>query len=124
MHYLYIFRILPTKNEYKEISPEYYKHKRKNNIIFEEINFLGRNNLNSVKEISIYLDNLESQLPELKGKREILWRKHKSANENEKMDILKEINELTDKIDTINAQKNACNRIIARYEEIKEFYKK
>jgi len=37
---------------------------------------------------------------------------------------LKGINELTDKIDTIQAQKNACNRIITRYEEIKEDYKK
>ena len=35
-----------------------------------------------------------------------------------------EINALTDKIDTVNAQKNACTRIIARYEEIKEDYKK
>jgi flagellar basal body-associated protein FliL len=60
----------------------------------------------------------------LKGKREILWRKHKSADENEKTDIFKEIKELTDKIDTIQSQKRACNRIIARYEEIKEDYKK
>ena len=37
---------------------------------------------------------------------------------------LKEINELTEKIDTIKVQKNACNRIITRYEEIKEEYKK
>ena len=35
-----------------------------------------------------------------------------------------EINSFTDKIDTIQAQKKACNRIIARYEEIREEYKK
>lgn len=124
VHYLYLFGILPAKNEYKEISPEYYKQKRKNNMIFEEINFLGRNNFNSVKEVEKYMDKLENQLPELKGKRELLWKKHKSADKNEKVDILKEINTLTNKIDTIQAQKKACNRIIARYEEIKEDYKK
>ena len=124
VHYLYLFGILPAKNEYKEISPEYYKQKRKNNMIFEEINFLGRNNFNSVKEVEKYMDKLENQLPELKGKRELLWRKHKSADKNDKNNILIEINELTDKIDTIQAQKNACNRIIARYEEIKDDYKK
>ena len=124
VHYLYLFGVLPAKNEYKEISPEYYKQKRKNNMIFEEINFLGRNNFKSVKEVENYMDNLENQLPELKGKRELLWKKHKSADVNEKKNILKEINELTNKIDTIQAQKKACNEIITRYKEIKEDYKK
>ena len=124
VHYLYLFGKLPAKNEYKEISPEYYKQKRKNNMIFEEINFLGRNSFNSVNEVRNYMNNLEKQLPELKGKREILWRKYKSVYENEKADIFKELREITDKIDTIQAQKKACNEIITRYKEIKEDYKK
>ena len=124
VHYLYLFRILPAKNEYKELTPEYYKQKQKNNMIFEEINFLGRNNFNSIKEIENYIDKLENQLPDLKGKRELLWKNFKSANVNDKKDILKEINELTDIINTIQAQKKTCNRIIARYEEIKEDYRK
>ncbi len=37
VHYLYFFGKLPAKNQYKELTPEYYKQKRKNNIIFEEI---------------------------------------------------------------------------------------
>ncbi len=37
---------------------------------------------------------------------------------------MKEINNLTDKIDTIQAQKKACNRIVARFEQIKEDYEK
>ena len=120
VHYLYLFGKLPAKNEYKELTPAYYKQQRKNKMIFEEINFLGRNNFKSVKEVQDYIDNLEMQLPELKGKREILWRKHKTANETNKNDILKEINELTEKIDTIKVQKSACNRIIERYENLKE----
>ena len=124
IHYLYFFRKLPAKNQYKELTPEYYKQKRKNNMIFEEINFLARNNFESVREVEIYIENLEKQLPELKGKREHLWRKHKTADENYKTKILAEINSFTDKIDTIQAQKKACNRIIARYEEIREEYKK
>ena len=124
VHYLYFFGKLPAKNQYKELTPEYYKQKRKNNMIFEEINFLARNNFKSIKEVENCKDNLENKLPELKGKRELLWRKHKTADENDKPNILKEINALTDKIDTIQAHKNACNRLIARYEEIKEAYKK
>ena len=29
VHYLYFFEILPTKNQYKELSPEYYNQKQK-----------------------------------------------------------------------------------------------
>ena len=124
VHYLYFFKILPAKNQYKELTPDYYKQKRKNNMIFEEINFLARNNFKSINEVENYKDNLENQLPELKGKRELLWRKHKIVDENNKTNILKEINALTDKIDTIQAQKRACNRIINKFDKLKENYKK
>ena len=124
LHYLYFFVILPAKNAYKELSPEHYKQKRKNNMIFEEINFLARHSFTSVCDITKCRENLEHKLLELKGKREILWRKHKIADENEKEEILKQINSLTEEIDKIQAQKNACNRIIARYENIKEYYNK
>ena len=119
IHYLYAFGKLPAKNEYKELSPEYYKQKRKNNMIFEELNFLARYSFYSVSGVTKYKETLENILPELKGKRELLWRKHKSDDINKKAEILKEINSLTEKIDKIQAQKNACNRIIAKYENIK-----
>ena len=124
VHYLYFFGILPAKNEYKELSPEYYKQKRKNNMIIEEINFLARHSFSSIAEITEYKENLENKLPELKGKRELLWRKHKSTDTNKKAEILKDINALTEKIDKIQAQKNACNRIISRYKEIKTGFQK
>ena len=124
VHYLYFFGILPVKNQYKDLSPDYYKQKRKNNMIFEDLNFLARHSFTSISEIIKYKENLENKLPELKGKRELLWRKHKSSDENNKTEILKEINALTEKIDKIQAQKNACNRIIAKYEEIKIDFQK
>ena len=124
VHYLYFFEILPAKNQYKELSPEYYKQKRKNNMIFEELNFLARHFFNSIADVTKYQENIESKLPELKGKRELLWRKHKSTDTNKKAEILKEINVLTEEIDKIQAQKNACNGIIAKYEDIKIDYEK
>ncbi len=119
VHYLYAFGKLPAKNEYKEVSSDYYKQKRKNNMIFEELNFLARHSFNSISDVKEYKQNLENKLPELKGKRELLWRKHKSSDENNKTEILKEINALAEEIDKIQAQKNACIRIISRYEQIK-----
>ena len=124
IHYLYAFGKLPAKNEYKELSPDYYKQKRKNDMIFEELNFLARHSFNSVFDVTKYKENLENKLPELKGKRELLWRKQKSADTNKKAEILKDINALTEKIDKLQAQKNACNRIISRYDEIKNDFQK
>ena len=125
VHYLYAFNILPAKNEYIELTPEYYKQKRKNNMIFEELNFLSRHRFKSINEIKDYKVNFENQLPKLKGKREDLWRKyHKTTNENDKTTMKKEINKLTEEIDTITAQRNACNRIIDRYSIVKESLQK
>lgn len=70
VHYLYAFKILPAKNEYKEMTLEYYKKKRENNRIFEEINFIGRNKFDSINKVKDYKYNLENKLPELKGQRE------------------------------------------------------
>ena len=125
MHYLYAFGKLPVKNEYKKLTPEYYKQKRKNNMIFEELNFLARHKFNSITEVAEYKEKQESKLPELKGKRENLWRKYNKTTDIALKDaILKEINQLTEEIDTSQAHKKACNRIIVRYEEIKEECKK
>lgn len=63
MHYLYALKILPTKNEYKKFTPEYYRQKRKNNMIFEELNFLARHSFQSIKKVEDYKVNLEKQLP-------------------------------------------------------------
>ena len=122
VHYLYFFGILPTKNQYKELSADYYKQKRKNNMIFEELNFLAKHSFKTISDVREYKQNLENKLPELKGKRELLWKNHKSADTNKKDEILKDINALTEEIDKIQAQKNACNRIVARYEEIKNVF--
>ena len=124
VHYLYAFKILPSKVDKQELTPEYYKQKRKNSMIFEELNFLARNKFEKVSDVKDYKTNIEKELPILNGQREILWRKYnKSVNEKDKSNILKEINQLTEKIDIAQAQKNACIRIIDRYAKIKEDYK-
>ena len=121
VHYLYFFGILPAKNKDKELTPEYYRKKRKNKMIFEELKFFVKKQITSISDIKEYKEKIENKLPELKGKRENLWRKYnKTTDVDLKGAILKEINQLTEEIDTSQAHKNACNRIIVRYEEIKE----
>ena len=123
VHYLYLFKKLPVKNEYKKQTPEYFKKKRENDRIFEEINFMARNHFKSIGEIREYQKECENKLPEVKSKRENLWRKYnKVADSGEKLKIINEIGILTQRIDKIQAHKNACGRMIKRFEEIKEEY--
>ena len=125
VHYLYFFGILPAKNKYKELTPEYYKQKRKNKMIFEELKFFVKNQITSISDIREYKEKIENKLSEIKGKRENLWRNYNKATDVAlKGAILKEINQLTEEIDTSQAHKKACDRIIVRYEEIKEECKK
>lgn len=125
VHYLYKFGKLPAKIQAQELIPEYFKEKRKSNMIFEELNFLARHSFQSVNEVEDYRINLEDQLPALKSKRENLWRKYNKTTDNIAKNTIKaEINKLTDRIDIITAQRNACNRIIDRYPIIKEGYQK
>ena len=125
VHYLYAFKILPAKIYAKELTPEYYKQKRKNDMIFEELNFLARNKFEKITDVIEYKINIESELPMLKGQRECLWRKYnKTTNENDKSTILKEITQLAEKIDIAQAHKNACIRSINRYSQIKKDYEK
>ena len=37
VHYLYVFKILPAKNEYMKNTPEYYKKKKENGKIFHQM---------------------------------------------------------------------------------------
>lgn len=125
VHYLYAFKILPSKVDKQELTPEYYKQKRKNTMIFEELNFLAKNKFETVADVKDYKSNIEKELPNLKGQREILWRKYnKFVNENDKSNILKEINQLAEKIDIAHTQKNACIRLVDRYAKLKKIIKK
>ena len=125
VHYLYLFKKLPVKNEHKKQTPEYFKQKRENDQIFEEINFMARNYFKSIEEMKNYQKECEDKLPELKSRRENLWRKYNRVVDlDEKSKIMREIENLTQRIDKIQAHKNACGRMIKRFEEIKEEYLK
>lgn len=119
VHYLYKFGKLPAKNEYKELTPAYFKQKKLNVRIFEELNFLARNNFKTIQEIKDYQSSYESKLPELKSQRENLWRKYnKTTNKTQKV----QINLLSEKITTINNCINVCGRCVIRFEKLRKEY--
>lgn len=123
VHYLYKFGKLPAKNEYKELTPAYFKQKKENTRIFEELNFLARNNFKTIQDIKDYQTSYESKLPELKSKRENLWRKYsKTTDETQKIEIKTQIDLLSEKITTITNYANICNKCITRLDKFSEEY--
>ena len=124
VHYLYVFKILPAKNEYKKNTPEYYKNKKENDKIFDEINFMGRHSFESIQEMKEFEESLENKLPELKSKRENLWRRYNKTIDNEKKsEIKKEIDVLSEKIKNIHNNCNICGRCIVNLEKIVAEYR-
>lgn len=123
VHYLYKFGKLPAKNGYKELTPAYFKQKKENERIFEELNFLARNNFKSTHDIQDYQIFCENKLPELKSQRENLWRKYnKTTNEPQKVEIKSQINLLSEKITTINNYTNICGKCVIRFKKLRKEY--
>lgn len=123
VHYLYKFGKLPAKNEYKELTPAYFNQKKENTRIFEELNFLVRNNFKTIQEIKDYQSSCKSKLPELKSKRENLWRKYnKNTDETKKAEIKTQIDLLSEKITNINNCTNICGRCVIRFEHLRKEY--
>lgn len=121
VHYLYKFGKLPAKNEYKELTPAYFKQKRENTRIFEELNFLARNNFTSIQDIKNYQTSCQNKLPELKSYRENLWRKYNKATDNAKKEEFKqEIEKLSENIKVIHNHCNICGRCVVRLDKLRK----
>lgn len=123
VHYLYKLGKLPVKNEYKELTPAYFRQKKENRRIFEELNFLARDNFKTIQEIQRYQTSCLNKLPELKSQRENLWRKYnKSTDETKKSEIKQEINVLTENITNISNYANICVRCVSRLDKLRKEY--
>lgn len=123
VHYLYKLGKLPAKNTYKELTPAYFKQKKENSRIFEELNFLARNNFKTIQDVQEYQSNCENKLPELKSYRENLWRKYNKTTDNaKKVEIKQEINVLTEKIKDISNKIDISERCIVRLEKLRTEY--
>ncbi len=123
IHYLYKFGKLPAKNKYKELTPAYFKQKKENTRIFEELNFLVRNNFKTIQEIQHYQTFCQNKLPELKSQRENLWYKYNKTTDNAKKEEFKqEIEKLSENIRVIHNYCNICGRCVIRLEKFREKY--
>lgn len=118
---LFWLGILPAKVTIQEVTVHDYKAKNKVKMVFEELNYINRSHSKSIEDIKKHKKEIKEKLPELKSKRENLWRNfHKASSSEEKSGIKERIDLVTDEINTLYGQRNACNRIIATYNKVYE----
>lgn len=122
VHWLYLTgQIKFVEVQYTNKS-EYYKQQRQNKEIFEELNFIVSKNFNSFDEIREYGKQRENELPELKGNRELLWKKYnKSTDENIKLELKKQIEAISSKVNEINHEVKIVNRYLDRHKNYEDF---
>ena len=134
VHYLYVFKIIPEKQNYEKSTPQ--EIKRQNERTIEELNFITRNDINSIEQVENYIESANFVVSLQKGERENLWRKYgrleknlKQASDTDKEIIQEElskikveIGELTEEINKNQTTKKVAKRVITRLETWQKHY--
>ena len=115
VHLMYRLGILPSKIEYGEKTPEYYKQKQENLNIMEEFSFIAKHHIESIEDLKICEVWFEGELNIDKGAREELYTKLKrTTNTEERKNIKYEIGFLTYKINHTANELKVCRRFMWR----------
>lgn len=121
LHYCYILKVFPKKEQYRvKISPELRKEIKNMNEISEEIRFLCKNKIKTIKDLSEYKVLVINELKIQMKNRNSLRRKR----QNEKDPVIRQklcddILDLTDKINYLKQEAMYCEKIESQNQKIK-----
>lgn len=121
LHYCYILKVFPKKEQYRvKISPELRKEIKNMNEISEEIRFLCKNKIKTIKDLSEYKVLVINELKIQMKNRNSLRRKR----QNEKDSVIRQklcddILDLTDKINYLKQEAMYCEKIESQNQKIK-----
>ena len=79
---------------------------------------LVNNHIETEDNFYFFLNDKVNELSNLKQKREELWKKYKTVNDNEKVEIKKEIDNISDKIKEVNKEVKMCEDIRLRKQDV------
>ena len=81
---------------------------------------LVNNHIETEDNFYFFLNDKVNELSNLKQKREDLWKKYKTVNDNEKVEIKKEIDNISDKIKEVNKEVKMCEDIRLRKQDVED----
>ena len=86
----------------------------------EQAIMLVNNHIETEDNFYYFLNDKVNELSNLKQKREDLWKKYKTVNDNEKVEIKKEIDNISDKIKEVNKEVKMCEDIRLRKQDVED----
>ena len=86
----------------------------------EQAIMLVNNHIETEDNFYFFLNDKVNELSNLKQKREDLWKKYKTVNDNEKVEIKKEIDNISDKIKEVNKEVKMCEDIRLRKQDVED----
>ena len=84
----------------------------------EQAIMLVNNHIETEDNFYFFLNDKVNELSNLKQKREDLWKKYKTVNDNENVEIKKEIDNISDKIKEVNKEVKMCEDIRLRKQDV------
>lgn len=120
-YYCYILKVYPRHYPTKILPPALRIEIDKMNDISKQTRLLVSNKIETQEQLLFYKENLNIDIKDLTTKRENLWKKFKRAkNDNEKLSIRYEIDDITRKLKPKKENLKLCKDIEKRLDIVKE----
>ena len=119
LYYCYLLKVFPQKHPKQYLPYSIRQYIKKLNEYSEQVRFMATNKIETKKDLDDFAKKNYEELSTLKGKRENLWKKyHRAKTEEQKSEILAEINNIQPKIKELRKYDKYCKEIKNRAESI------
>lgn len=120
LYYCYLLKVFPQEYPTKRLPPSIRADVKKMEQISEETKMLVSQKIDTYEHFLEYKTSINLQLSELKGKRELLWKKHKNTKDlDTKKNIESSIQELSMEISSLGKEAILCDGVEERLPIIK-----
>lgn len=121
LHYCYLLKVFPQKYPRKKLSPSIRADLKQLDRISMQTELLVSNKLDTYEQFLVYKKDKINQLDNLLDSRNKLWYKHKKSKSNdEKIEIRKQIDKLSNEINPLREEVALCEEIEERSSTIEK----
>lgn len=119
LYYCYLLKVFPQKHPKQYLPYSIRQDIKKLNEYSEQIRFMTTNKIETKEDLDNFAKNNYEELSTLKGRRENLWKKyHRAKTEEQKSEILTEINAIQPTIKELRKYDKYCKAIKVRTEYV------
>lgn len=121
LYYCYLLGVFPKKHPKQYLPYSIRQEIKQLDEFSEQVRFMVTNKIETIEDLETFSKNNYEEYRNLMGKRENLWKKyHRAKTEENKSEILAEINDIQPKIKELRKYDNYCKDIKKRSEIIQD----